>query len=266
MNLVERPNMKNVHQAREACKKTHVVYLHVCLLSGKGYVGKTCCTVRRRWQGHVQRSGKQNLAVAHAIAKHGEDAWLHSVLQECDTNEQACEAERAWIAELGTMAPDGYNLTSGGEGAPGWKATDETRRKMSEKKRGVPKTEEHKRKISESNRGKKHGPEWAEKCAQAHRGKKLTPAQLEEKRATLHRIHEANRGKKYDRERVEKSAAKHRGRSINKGKVLSEETKAKISASRLAMFERRRLERLEGLGPECTEPRAPSQACPPIPE
>lgn len=50
----------------------------------------------------------------------------------------------------------GYNITPGGEDNPwyGKHHSEESKKKMSEARKGVPKTEEWKRKISESNKGR----------------------------------------------------------------------------------------------------------------
>lgn len=48
------------------------------------------------------------------------------------TEQEAKDKEIELIAEHGTLAHNGYNLTLGGEGTVGYKASDETRKRMSE--------------------------------------------------------------------------------------------------------------------------------------
>jgi hypothetical protein len=76
--------------------------------------------VWRRWIMHVSaaRGGDSGcLAFAAAIRKYGRDAFTHEVLEVVDTSVAADEAERAWISRLSTIAPNGYNLRTGGSRA-----------------------------------------------------------------------------------------------------------------------------------------------------
>ena len=56
--------------------------------------------------------------------------------------------------------------------SPGWMLSEETRRKMSEARKGKPRSEETRRKISESEKGKKVSDETRKKISQAGKGKK----------------------------------------------------------------------------------------------
>jgi len=64
------------------------------------------------------------------------------------------------------------NFTNGGEGMSGHVCSEETKRKMSEARRGGTHSEETRRKISEANKGKKLSEETRRKLSEAHRGKK----------------------------------------------------------------------------------------------
>jgi len=124
------------------------------------------------------------------------------VIAEVPEGEDWQVVERAWI-EWGRIA--GWNLTNltaGGDGSLGLPQSDEARRKRSESQKGRVFTEEHRRNISEARR---NSPLVIEHCRQLtveQRGKEVgvrTP------------------------ETREKIAAWHRG------KVVSEETRAKLS-------------------------------------
>jgi hypothetical protein len=104
-----------------------VVYRHTFPATGKSYVGQVKCTpgeapadaMRRRWIRHVAPSelrAKAAQAFAGALLAHGRDGWAHEVLEVMSTAGGASKAERLWISRWGTLAPSGYNLTSGGEG------------------------------------------------------------------------------------------------------------------------------------------------------
>lgn len=101
----------------------YTIYFHVCLLSGKGYVGQTKYTIEDRWKSHLKHVSlmsrpfmtKQMCHFHNAIKKYGQDCWLHSVLETVSTREEADIAEMLWIEYLNTMDPDvGYNMTMGG--------------------------------------------------------------------------------------------------------------------------------------------------------
>jgi hypothetical protein len=73
------------------------------------------------------------------------------------TEEEAFRHEKYMIAvfgrkDLGTGIL--YNRTDGGEGSSGLVLSEETKKMMSEAKKGKSKTEEHRKKLSEVNRGK----------------------------------------------------------------------------------------------------------------
>jgi hypothetical protein len=73
------------------------------------------------------------------------------------TEEEAFKHEKYMIAvfgrkDLGTGIL--HNRTAGGEGSSGLVLSEETKKIMSEAKKGKTKTKEHKRKISEANKGK----------------------------------------------------------------------------------------------------------------
>lgn len=82
-----------------------------------------------RWRQHCNAT-EPNRAVSAAIRKHTPQAVRREVVSTHDTREEAMAAEIALIAKLNTIAPNGYNLTSGGEGVIGapphvWKAAGE---------------------------------------------------------------------------------------------------------------------------------------------
>lgn len=110
----------------------YLVYKHTSP-SGKSYIGITN-DYDRRCNQH-QNSSNRCSAFKSAIAKHGWDSFEHTILLTNITLEEAKNAEQSLIAEHNTLAPNGYNLTTGGEGRL---LSEETRAKLSATRKGRP--------------------------------------------------------------------------------------------------------------------------------
>src|SRR2546428_10604780 len=118
-------------------------------VNGKHYGGKTEKTFAIRWSQHLRNArGGSKFPLHRAIRKYGPEAF--KLLMECKVENKIMldAAETAFISSFNAKAPHGYNLTNGGEGKSGYKATEETCRKISEALRGKP-LSEARRKISE---------------------------------------------------------------------------------------------------------------------
>jgi group I intron endonuclease len=128
-------------------------------VNGKQYIGISS-RVARRWIEH--KSGHGSKLVYQAIKKYGLDALKFDIFCEgCE--EDIKKLEVAMIETCNTLAPNGYNLTLGGEGSLGWKPSKETRRKMSAAHSGEGNamfgkkhSEETRRKLSEKAKGRKN--------------------------------------------------------------------------------------------------------------
>jgi group I intron endonuclease len=91
-----------------------IVYLVTNTINGKRYVGQTSQSLERRWFLHQHR--KSCKALHSAINKYGAENFTIEVLFSPPTREQAGELEIEYIDRYNTKAPNGYNLTQGGEG------------------------------------------------------------------------------------------------------------------------------------------------------
>jgi hypothetical protein len=76
------------------------------------------------------------------------------ILANWDTEQEAFDHEILLISCFKDMGFNLTNCTLGGEGATGYKASEETKLKMSKARKGVLKSDEHKQKISKANSGK----------------------------------------------------------------------------------------------------------------
>ncbi len=138
------------------------------LINNKVYIGKTN-NIKVRWLAHKSRSfnindSRYNYPISNAFRKYGVDNFKIETLASCDTEDEINNHEINFIAYYRSNINVygklfGYNLTDGGEGAIGWKPTDETRRKMSESHKGLRTTKESLMRRSKSRTGIYHTEE-----------------------------------------------------------------------------------------------------------
>lgn len=93
---------------------TGIIYMYTSP-SGKRYVGQTWDEQKRRWE-HRSVSGKKSV-FHEAIKKYGKNSFVYEILHSnIKTQEELNRLESETIARFNTIAPHGYNLTTGGEG------------------------------------------------------------------------------------------------------------------------------------------------------
>lgn len=80
--------------------------------SGKTYVGQTVRSFEKRMQEHRQETSGCTW-IKRAIQKYG-DEMKHEIMEENIPHGQLDEREIYWIKELHSLAPSGYNLSTGG--------------------------------------------------------------------------------------------------------------------------------------------------------
>ena len=179
------------------------VYLVVNKVNGKRYVGQTQFSLEFRWKHHkadVKRGSTTNLH--NAIRKYGPESFSLKTLHRCKSKAEMDAKEKCYIQLMKTMRPNGYNLTTGGDGSFGYKHTEKSLRKMRRIQKANPTlgmlgkkhseetikllstlaynrpprkpcTEETKRKIAAAHLGKKRPPfskEWKLNLSKAHEG------------------------------------------------------------------------------------------------
>lgn len=165
--------------------------------------------MNRRIKGH--KCSKVKRGIDAAIAKYGWEIFTVEVLETCPVS-KLNEREIFFIAVLNTKAPNGYNMTDGGDGG-GSNPSEETRAKISANHADV----------SGKNNpfyGKHHTEETCAKMSLAKKGKSHKP----HSKATRDKIAKSNKGK----------------HSHGKGKHLSAEHRAKISVAQKAYWARKK--------------------------
>lgn len=164
--------------------KTWIVYCARHRDTGRVYVGQTHRKFEQRREEHCYQAARGKLKLFHAaLAKYGIDAFDWEVLESDITSvDIADQREVAWIEKLDAhVSMGGFNLTKGGHGSSGFLHTEESRKKIGDRFRGIPKTPEQRVKmgaaISVARKGKKYGPrslETRQRISASQRGKTKT--------------------------------------------------------------------------------------------
>lgn len=128
-------------------------------MNGKQYIGITSMSLEDRCGIDGSRYRNCN-AFWNAIQKYGWNNFSHKILAYDLTREKANELEIYYISKFNTMAPNGYNLTPGGEV---YERTEEMRKHMSKvmmgnkSRTGMKNSEKHKKRMSEFMTGNTYG-------------------------------------------------------------------------------------------------------------
>lgn len=201
------PSVSQLPDYKVKGKSRMVVYLIRNLANGKVYVGKTTKTSAFRWTYHLNNAKRGvGFPLYRALRKYGPDSFKVEDLYEAKTGRELNAMETFFIVMHQSNAPgNGYNLTLGGDGAAGYKQTEEHRRKIRESikalgpqfgesirqaKLGVPLSEAHceaigdsKRGIKNPNFGKPRDPVTCLKIALGNSGKTMSLLSRDKMRA-----------------------------------------------------------------------------------
>lgn len=197
----------------------YLIYKITCTINDKHYIGVTNNLVRRL---RDHRNPNSNCkALCNAIQLHGWDNFEVRVLVDRLSRQDAYDLEPELIIEHLSRIPTGYNITAGG-----WNGRSGMTYTMSDK---------HKLKISIAHRGMKHTEETKSKL----RDIKATPEykeRVEQTRCTetyRHNILVGLQSDKWKAERARRKTSEYseQQRLSSTGRVLSEESKQKISNS-----------------------------------
>jgi group I intron endonuclease len=117
-------------------KKQYVVYKSTNKINGDFYIGVSSQGLKSRKIGHLFDAKKgSDIRFHRAIRKYGEENFDWEVVLSVSSKEEMFQNEIKLISELNPQ----YNCTSGGDGQ--YCHTDETKKKISDKKRGKKPTE-----------------------------------------------------------------------------------------------------------------------------
>ena len=150
----------------------YTVYMHKCP-NGKVYIGITSRRPKARWvcgNGYIK-----NEHFYRAIQKYGWENIEHIIVEQNLSKNDAAELEIKLIKEYKSNDYKfGYNMSSGGEfGGSGVIVSQETRAKLSQKRKGRKLPEYVKNKISESLKGHYISEETKKKISQSIKKKNM---------------------------------------------------------------------------------------------
>lgn len=111
-----------------------IVYKHTNKINGKSYIGITSRKPEDRWgnNGRKYRGLNDSGCFYNAIRKYGWDNFTHNILFTGLNEEEAKLKEKEMISFYNSFAPNGYNLTLGGEGTCGYIPDERFRKRRSE--------------------------------------------------------------------------------------------------------------------------------------
>jgi len=95
-----------------------IIYLITNSLNSKKYVGLTVQALKKRWQYHTEQAFTNNIksldSLHAAIRQYGAEVFKIEQIDSGTTKVDLESKEKKWIKELGTLVPNGYNISTGG--------------------------------------------------------------------------------------------------------------------------------------------------------
>lgn len=115
-----------------------IVYMITNNINNKKYIGITSKKIEERFEMHRKNARKKiNRYLYDAMNKYGLENFSISIIDDSASNwEDLQKKEIIYIKEYNTLSPDGYNMTSGGDGGYTIKAWPEEKRKALYKQQG----------------------------------------------------------------------------------------------------------------------------------
>ena len=202
---------KNHDYMEYRCDKNKKCVIYAFVFdNGKYYIGQTTRILSTRVNQHINSIRYKNLPISNAIKKH--DFYVE-ILKECNSIGELNDSESFFINKYNSSnISNGYNCDSGGLNKI---LTNETRIKISNSNKGKLMSESSKIKMRDAKLGVKRG------------------MQSEDHKLN---ISKGNLGKKKSEKHIENLRISHMGLAgNNKGKILSDDSKLKMSIDRLGV-------------------------------
>lgn len=101
---------------KKTVKSVGIIYKITNKLNGKIYIGQTVQSINCRIQKHLYNATNNPESIIHlAINKYGIDSFTIEQVCSCFDLEELNKQEQYFIKYYNTLAPNGYNLDSGGK-------------------------------------------------------------------------------------------------------------------------------------------------------
>lgn len=217
------------------------IYIVTNSVNAKQYVGITK-SLEARWHQHRSMNGSSPYLHA-AIKKYGVDAFVFTHIATAYNLEFARQLEQMLISEHNTKAPNGYNLTDGGEGAAGLVFSEEAKRTISEKSKALWATQAHVDGQMAIRTSEEYRASQSKKAKEAWANPEVR-AKLMKPKNHGDKIRAIKTGHKQSAETIAKRVAKISGQK------RSEETRLQMSAANKAAWLIRKAKKLAEQGVE----------------
>ena len=201
--------------------------------NGRVYIGQSV-DIEKRKKAYLRKDCKRQFRLYNSINLYGFENHIFDLIEICN-EEQLNERERYWQDLYDVLGPQGLNcrLTETSDKTGRW--SDEIKQKMSIS--GFNQSDETKKKISDTKKGHVQTEKTRKKISDSHTGKivsaltkhKISVANSGKLKSDLHKakISEAHKGKILSIETKRKISESHKGKTV----IITEETKRKISSA-----------------------------------
>src|SRR5580704_3159657 len=92
-----------------------IVYKITNKINEKSYIGQTIGPIEKRWNSHCSKQKRGHGIFYRAIAKYGKENFEIKILARCNSIQEMNHREVYYIKLFNTLAPNGYNLDTGGK-------------------------------------------------------------------------------------------------------------------------------------------------------
>lgn len=209
------------------------IYKITNIVTNKNYIGKTSIGYLKRFDKHKLNASKGiNRRLYDSMRFHGTDSFTITLLYTASNNEELSLKEIELIAEYNTLMPNGYNMTSGGDGGYTLANWTKEEREALYKQQALTRTgrtvsAETREKIRISQLGKTIKEETKEKVSKALTAyfSSLSTEEIERKTSHLRQYDGARKGVKHSEKTKELMSKSRKGKTYEE--IYSKEYAAK---------------------------------------